>query len=459
MNRTLLLEKLILIVGNNNFITDSDKLYNYSRDITLNDLTLPIGVVIPGTVQEVARVVKLCNQNRLMITIRGGGTGVSGGSVPSGNGIILSLERLNRIVEINEIDRTATVEAGVITRELQKAAMEKNLWFPQNISSSDSCFIGGNVAVSSGSPKSLKYGPTKNYVLNLQVVLADGSIIWTGKNVTKNATGFNLTQLFIGSEGTLGIITQVVLQLVRPVPETLLLIPFDSLSNLFSCVKEIFTEDYNPSSIEFIDKTGYDLVSGYVGKKITARKNIEGLLWIELEEENSSALEVSESLSHLINKYSSEEVFIAQSKTEINNLWSFRKKIGKAVIGYSSFKDIDIVVPRSEIYNMYLEMNRAAAKSNIMYTAFGHIGNGNFHVNIIHGKTDEISSWKESADLFIKDVFESAIELGGTISGEHGIGTYRLPYLKLALTEEHLNLMRGIKQVFDPGNILNSNKA
>jgi glycolate oxidase len=277
------LDELMQVVGIPYLITLPEELCNFSRDCASGRLTIPLAAVLPGTVEEIAAVVKICNKYKLRLSAMGGGTGVSGGALAEKDGVVLSLRRLDNIVEINKIDRTVTVEAGVITGVLQQKLLEHGLCFPQNISSAGSCSIGGNVAVSSGSPKSLKYGATKNFVLNLQVVLPDGEIIWTGKNITKNATGYNLTQLFVGSEGSLGIITKVVLQLTVPLFEVLLMVPFSHIDRLFDAVHQLFLRQFSPSSIEFIDRTGYQLASAHLQYHIPSKNEIDGVLWIELE--------------------------------------------------------------------------------------------------------------------------------------------------------------------------------
>ncbi|MFB6453960.1 FAD-binding oxidoreductase [Chitinophaga sp. Hz27] len=453
----MLLNKLRVIVGEGNIITDLDAMQHYALECTLNKLHMPAAVVIPATTEEISAIAALCNENRVPLTVRGGGTGVSGGTLSPAKGIILSLERLNRIIEINKIDMIAVVEAGVVTKVLQEAVLEEGLCFPQNISSAAACFIGGNVAVASGSPKSLKYGPTRNYVLNLEVVLPNGNIIWTGKNITKNATGYNFTQLFAGSEGSLGIITKVVLKLVPPTEEILVLIPFNDINRLFDCVHHLFLHHFSASSIEFVDKPGYELVADFLQTKLPAASTLDGLLWIELEGKNTDLLMMElEMLSGLISSFTTEEMLVAQSESEIRRLWSLRSRIGDAVINRSTFRDVDIVVPRSCIHQMYTAIKAIAGAHHINYTAFGHIGNGNFHINILRENIADEEQWEILLNDVISRIFDAAIALGGTLSGEHGTGKYQLPYLEKAISASQLDLMKQIKLVFDPNSILNS---
>lgn len=451
----VVVEKLTRIVGEKYFINDREKAYSYIKDISSGLIVYPLAILLPATVNEIAEIARICNLHGIGITIRGGGTGVSEGALPCSQGVLLSMERLNKVIQINKIDRTVMAEAGVITDDLQAAVAKEGLCFPQNISSSHSCFIGGNIAVSSGSPKSLKYGPTRNYVLNLEVVLADGRIIWTGSNVNKNATGYNLTQLFVGSEGTLGIITKVVLQLVKPSMELLLLAPFRSISRLFECVHRIFMEDYTTSSLEFLDRTGFELVSIFLRHPPRFAQGMEGLLWVELEGRTMDGLiEEAEQISELISGFTNEHILVAVSKREIEQLWSYRKRIGEAVIHHSTFKDVDIIVPRSKVGEMYEALQRIAGSQGLQYIALGHIGNGNFHINLLRGTLSK-GEWDKRLDDTVFALFKAAVQLGGTLSAEHGIGKMPFRYVSLALQDPLLRIMKQIKADLDPNHILN----
>ncbi|XRE44271.1 hypothetical protein ACIVBQ_002475 [Tenacibaculum discolor] len=451
-----ILDQIEKIVGNKYLITKSDLLYNYSKDCTSNKEVVPAAVVLPKSTQEISEIIKLCNETKTSVTVRGGGTGVSGGALSDNKGIILSLERLNKIIEVNKVDRIAIVESGVVTQDLRDAVLKEGLNFPQNISSASSCFIGGNVAVASGSPKSLKYGTTKNYVVNLEVVLPDGSIIWTGKNVSKNATGYNLTQLFTGSEGTLGIITKVVLRLVPPMKELVLMVPFTNINNLFKCVKHFFEKGYSASSIEFIDTVGFKLASQFLDNTFLTTSNIQGVLWIELEGEYPEKLmDKAIEIGEFANLYTKEEVYIADTTIEVQKLWEMRSKVGEAVINHTFFRDVDIVVPRSKVDEMYEAIVIIANKYSFDYTVFGHIGDGNFHVNIFQRKQQTIEQWESNIAIWVKEIFLKALELGGTISGEHGIGKTNLPYIEDAIPTNQLKIMNDIKKLFDPNQIIN----
>ncbi|OHT43119.1 FAD-binding oxidoreductase [Flavobacterium tructae] len=454
--KTDIINAIIEIVGHDYVLTNAELLYNYSRDCTSDEESIPSAVILPKDEKEISKILKICNETKTSITVRGGGTGVSRGALSHTNGLILSLERLNKIIEINKIDRIVTAESGVITQDLRNAVLKEGLNFPQNISSANACFIGGNIAVSSGSPKSLKYGTTKDYVINLEIVLPDGSIIWTGKNVTKNATGYNLTQLFTGSEGTLGIITKVVLKLVPPVKELLLMIPFTKIEKLFEGVQQFFVKGYDASSIEFIDQKGVELASKFLDKKQWDSKRIEGILWIELEGTDSEKLmQQAIEISEFISAYTPEEINIADTQNEVKALWEMRSKIGEAVIHHVFFRDIDIVVPRSKIDEMYKSIAGIAQKYDFEYTVFGHVGNGNFHVNIFQDKQSSKKQWEDHLAIWVKAIFLKALELGGTISGEHGVGKINLPYLEDAMTNHQIHIMNGIRELFDKNRIIN----
>ena len=449
-----ILERLSSVTGVSYLLHEAADMEKYAADYTASDPVVPGAVAIPADTAQVSQLVSICHELIIPVTVRGGGTGVSGGALAYNQGLVISLERLNQILDINVVDRTVTAGAGVITQVLQEEVAKHGLSFPQNISSAASCSIGGNIAVSSGSPKSLLYGPTRNFVLNLEVVLADGRVIWTGKNLTKNATGYNLSQLFAGSEGTLGIITKVVLQLVIPKQEMLLMASFGKMDDLFACVQQVFISGFSPSSIEFVDRTGYQLTAAFLGTGFNRPEDTAGLLWIELEGDDEECLfKRMITMSAMVGQYAGSEPLIAQTATEIKQLWSLRTRLGEAVIDYSGFRDLDFVVPRSAIKEMYDAIGIITEEAQLRYTAFGHIGNGNFHLNIFRETHSTTAAWEEQCTRTIRKVFAAAVALGGTISGEHGIGNIQLPYLDMAIPAYELNLMQGIKQLFDPRNI------
>ncbi|MET4141093.1 FAD-binding oxidoreductase [Pedobacter sp. UYP1] len=448
---------LSALVGHQNIISNAEDQFGYTQDCSSGKFYKSLCIVKPGNAEEIAEILKFCNLHQTRVVVRSGGTGVSGGSIPEEQSIVLSMERLNRILEINRVDRFVILEAGVNTLELEKRVLEAGLKFPQNISSAYGSMIGGNIAVSSGSPKSVKYGPTKNYVLNLEVVLPNGEILWTGKNVRKNASGYNLTQLFTGSEGTLGIITKAVIQLVTLQHETLILVPFLSSEKLFSFVKKLFISGFNPSGLEFMDKNGFKLAAGSMDKRYAISEDTQGLLWIEFEadqEAHGSAMLLN--YAEMLGEYTDEEIFVAQTPAEIARLWEFRKNIGSVAVSTGEFKDFDLVVLRSHIDLMYQHIDAVCTQLGLQYLVIAHIGDGNFHINVFRDKHMDAQKWKAIIHECIDLLFTEAVRLGGEISGEHGIGTYNREVYSRFNEKTKIKLMKDIKQLLDPNDILNS---
>ncbi len=451
-----ILQKLKSIVSERNIIIDPEDQYTYTLDCTSGKYNQAICILKPESTEQISDIIKFCNEIDLKVKVRGGGSGVTGGSSPWQKCIVISLENLNQIIEINTFDRFIIAESGVNTHLLQSEVLKKGLVFPQNISSAKLSQIGGNIAVSSGSPKSLKYGTTKDYVLNLEVVLPNGDIIWTGRNITKNASGYNLTQLFVGSEGTLGVITKVVLKLVPPSKEMLLRIPFTSSHLLFEFVKCIFNKGFSPSSLEFLDKNGINLTTHFL-KKNNADDNLDCYLWIEFEfNTESEKYEILDSLQKHIDKYSKEEILIAETKNDISNLWELRKNVGNAAVNYAEFIDFDFVVSRSKIEVMYSHIEQTCKQLGLEYIIIGHIGDGNFHVNVFRDKTMGDLLWKEITEKCARILLSKAVYFGGEISGEHGIGVNNKKIYNDLEEVKKIELLKKIKSVFDANNILNS---
>ncbi|MGB0521654.1 MAG: FAD-binding oxidoreductase [Flammeovirgaceae bacterium] len=426
----------------------------YATDQTGNFSGSPQWILFPKNTEEVSQIVKICHEQHIKVLVRGGGTNVTGATVPFSSCVILSTKRLNKIIEINPIDRLIIAEAGVITHDLQEAVQAYGLAFPQNISSSQNSFIGGNIAVSSGSPRSLKYGTTKDYVLNLEVVLPNGDIIWTGKNVSKNATGYNLSQLFVGSEGTLGIITKVVLKLI-PIPQCrcVTLIPFQDLDALFKSVNRIFLQDLTPSALEFVDHDGLPFVK-QLAPGLFNYSQLAGLLWVEFDANSQEALDgefrtFTEQI--LINHPDAIPSF---TPSEIEKLWNLRMKLGYAIQAYSAFHDIDMVVPRSKVSHLYWGIKEIAKQFGLKSIAFAHIGNGNMHVNLLKEQLSD-ETWQTKLPQALQTIYELTAKLGGSISGEHGVGHIQKQYLSTSISRHELALMKQLKQLIDPHNILN----
>ncbi|MET3037839.1 FAD-binding oxidoreductase [Chryseobacterium sp. NRRL B-14859] len=445
------LDALKLIVGAEHLVPYTEQKYGeHSRN--------PLATMFPKTTSEISDIMKLCHINNLKVTVRGGGSSVNGGVLSCGSDIILSLERLNSIIEVNKIERIVTVETGVITEVLQKEVEKYGLYFPQNISSAGMSFIGGNIAIRSGSPKSFKHGTTANYILNLEVVLPDGQVIWTGKNVKKDSSGYNLTQLFTGSEGTLGIITKAVIKLIPLKKEWLFFISFISINDMYNFIKEVLTLGLNPSSIEFLDRKGFELACSYL-KDMRMIVNTGFCIWMEFETEVwQSDLPELEIMNQLIAKYSNDNALFAESSREREELWKYRNKIGEACLDYSEFVDYDFSIPFSVSQEVYEKITAILEEFNFEGIIVGHIGDGNFHINVFCDKSLSPKQWESKIYQCFMMITSVIVNFGGSVPGEHGVGYLNKKYFNLSVGEKQIELMNEIKRIFDPKSILNFDK-
>ncbi len=457
---TALFETLKQIVGAQYILADEENLRHYGHDETEKLLYLPEVIVKPATTEEVAAIMTLCNQHLLPVTPRGGGTGLSGGALPHLGGVLLSTERLNKIITIDERNLQVITEPGVITEVLQNAVKEKGLFYPPDPSSKGSCFIGGNIAENSGGPKAVKYGVVKDYVLNLEVVLPSGDVIWTGANVLKNSTGYNLTQLMVGSEGTLGIVTKIVLKLI-PLPkyDLLMLVPFVDLEKASEAVSAIFRAGFTPSALELMEIDAIQIVSKMVDSNaVPVTPDIAAHLIIEVDGNNMDVLmREMEQIAELMMTYDGGEVFFADDAQQKAELWKLRRRVAEAVktVGYTI--EEDTVVPRAELPALIRGVKALGKKHDFHAVCYGHAGDGNLHVRI--NKTGIPNSYgNEEMTNILRALFDLVHSLGGTISGEHGIGLIQKKYMDIVFKEANLDIMRGIKKVFDPNNILNAGK-
>lgn len=448
------------IVGDRFVYTDEESLQKYSHDETEDLHYLPEVVIRPSTAEEISAILKICNKEKIPVTPRGAGTGLSGGALPHLGGVLLSTERMNSILEIDERNLQVTTEPGVITEVLQNAVKEKKLFYPPDPSSRGSCFIGGNISENSGGPKAVKYGVVKDYVLNLEMVLPNGEIIWTGANVLKNATGYNLTQLVVGSEGTLGVVTKIVLKLL-PMPrhDLLMLVPFHSAENACAAVGAIFRAGYTPSALEFMERDALDWVTKFVeGSTIKIEENVQAHLLIEVDGNNPDVLvQEMEGIAVIVQEFECGEILFADNTQQKTELWKLRRRVAEAVKANSVYKEEDTVVPRAELPVLLKGVKDIGKKYGFHSVCYGHAGDGNLHVNIIKGNlTDE--QWNGSLKDGIKEIFALVKKLGGTLSGEHGIGLVQKEYMNIVFNETQLRLMKEIKKIFDPNNILNAGK-
>lgn len=455
------LKKLQIILGEKYVLFDSESLKNYGHDETEDLVFLPEVVVKPRTAQEISEILKIANSELIPVTPRGAGTGLSGGALPIHSGIILSMERFNQILQIDERNLQATVEPGVINEAFQNAVKELGLFYPPDPASKGSCFLGGNVAESSGGPKCVKYGTTKDYILNLEVVLPTGEIIETGANTLKNSTGYNLTQLMVGSEGTLGIATKIIVKLL-PLPkyDLLMLVPFKSLDEACAAVSEVFRAGFTPSAMELMERDALDWVSKYVQSNVVKLEDdIQAHLLIEVDGNDMDVLmKEMEAISELMSKYNITDILFAESAAQKSELWRLRRGINEAVKNNAISKEQDTVVPRAELPKLVKGVKEVGWKYKFKTVCYGHAGDGNLHIRLIKGDlTDE--QWNgDYIKKAIAEIFTICKQLGGTISGEHGIGLVQQEYMHLVFSEKALEVQRNIKKVFDPNGILNPGK-
>ncbi len=446
-------------VGSEKVIYDPDVLDSYARDETSDLVNNPDLVVRASCTRDVSETLRLCSHYKIPVTPRGAGTGVTGGAVAVAGGVVLSLERMNRIIEIDTQNMVALVEPGLITGDLQKAALEHGLMYPPDPASLDSCSIGGNVAENAGGPRAVKYGTTKDYLLGLEFVLPDGSVITTGGKYVKNATGYNLVGLLAGSEGTLAVITRICLRLIPAPPFAMnLLIPYDSIKRAVEDVFVILSRRVQPSALEFMEQDAIQLVARYLKDEMPfpdARAHLLVQLDGDSEEELDRRMETLRTcLGDL-----SEKIIVAQDRSRSERIWKARRSIREAVSHESPvFLAEDTVVPRSCIPQFLIEVKDYLTSLDLRSVMFGHAGDGNVHIDVLKGGIDD-GEWKNMVPVLKRAIYDIAISFGGTITGEHGIGFTRREYLPLALSGDELNLLRRIKAAFDPDLILNPRKV
>ena len=459
-NSHSLLPKFQQIVGHEFVFIDDENRNHYAHDETENLHFLPDVVIKPKTAQQISEIMILCNDHKIPVTPRGAGTGLSGGALPFHAGVLISFERMNSIIEIDERNLQVTTEPGVITEVLQNAVKEKGLFYPPDPSSKGSCFIGGNIAENSGGPKAVKYGVVKDYVLNLEVVLPTGEIIWTGANVLKNATGYNLTQLLVGSEGTLGLVTKIVLKLIPfPKHDLLMLVPFNNLEKAGEAVSAIFRAGFTPSALELIEIDALKIVSKFVDSTVVpVTDEMAAHLIIEVDGNHIDTLmSEMEAIATLLSDFDCGEIFFADDAQQKAELWKLRRRAAEAVKidGYTI--EEDTVVPRAELPKLIRGVKELGMKHDFKVVCYGHAGDGNLHIRI--KKEGNIYSLHNPAVIpILRDLFKLVKSLGGTISGEHGIGLIQKEFMDIVFTPIEIELMRGIKKIFDPNNILNPGK-
>ena len=448
------------IVGSDNLITDKEAMEPYNHDeVTFSECGPEAVATVHGT-REISRIMELAQKERFPVTPRGAGQGLSGGSVPILGGLVLSLEKMDAILEIDEENFVVTVEPGVITGNLHRAVEERGLFYPPDPASLDSCSIGGNIAENAGGPRAVKYGVTNDYVCGLEAVLPSGEIINLGGKVVKDVTGYNLMQLLTGSEGTLAIITKILLRLI-PLPSERvdLLIPFESFSAAAEAVSAVLKNRIVPAALEFMEKDSILAVERLTEKEVPFHDAAAHLL-VTLDGNDREAIDKeTEKLGEMCLDMGAIEVLVADDSQLRDKLWDARRKIIEALQALSPYHVMDtqdIVVPRNTLPDALNRIKGVAESHDLRIICFGHSGDGNVHVNIIKDLPED--AWREKAPLAADEIYRIADSLGGMITGEHGIGLTRKEHLSLSLDARSIELMKMIKDDFDPNGILNPGK-
>ncbi|MCL6431787.1 MAG: FAD-binding protein [Anaerolineae bacterium] len=451
-----ILRDLTGIVGSDWVLSAPEDLLCYSYDGTFCE-GRPDVAVLPGSVEEVAAIVQLAHREGIPIIARGMGSGLAAASIPFEGGIALTLTRLNRIIEIDPVDMVAVVEAGVITGDLQQAVEAQGLFYPPDPSSLKHCTIGGNIACNAGGPRCLKYGVTRDYVLALRAVLADGRTVRVGARTAKNATGYSLVQLFVGSEGTLGVITEAALRLL-PLPRAVqtVLAEFPRLTDACEAVTAVLQAGVRPATLELMDETAIRCVEEYL--RLGLPLDAEAILLVECDGDEARVAEEARSVAALCREHHASRVRTAQSPQDRGDLWRARRAISGSLSRQRPNKlGEDIVVPRHAIPAMVARLKEIGRRYALPIVIFGHAGDGNLHPNILFDRRDpaEWSRVQEASSA----IFAAAVELGGTLSGEHGVGVLKREFLPLAVDPVAIEAMRAVKRALDPKGILNPGKV
>jgi len=452
MLKPSVLRELKSIVGPANCLASPEELLVYSYDATRQE-SLPGAVARPRTAREISEILRLANRERLPIVPRGAGTGMSGGSIPARDGIVLSLERMNDILEVDDENFIAVVEPGVITGDLQREVESRGLFYPPDPASRAFCTIGGNVAECAGGLRAVKYGVTKDYVLGLEVVLPTGEIVNTGGRTVKSVAGYDLTKLIVGSEGTLGVVTKIIVKLL-PLPESVrtLAAYFNDVKSAAIASSDIMAAGIIPRALEFIDQAALRAVEGYLKEDLS--RGAGAMLIVETDGPPDAATREADRSAGIMTRAGAVRVVRAGSDAERELLWKARQSISPALYALKPKKvNEDIVVPRSRIADILREIGDVAQRHGLLIVNFGHAGDGNIHTNIMIDDAD-----LPRADAAVREIFTATLRLGGSITGEHGVGLTKAAYLPLETGPDAIAAMKRIKQALDPNNILNPGK-
>ena len=446
---------LCKIAGRENVLVEPEDLVAYSYDGTHLSFR-PEAVIVPGTTEEISQIMKLAQREKIPVVARGGGTNVSGGSLAVHGGMVIALHRLNRIIEMNTENLTAVVEAGVITSDFHRAVEKEGLFFPPDPSSQGISTLGGNAAENAGGPRGLKYGVTRDYILGLEVVLADGTILKTGSKTIKNVSGYDLTRLFVGSEGTLGIITKLTIRLI-PFPEAqkTLLAVYDNLDDGAETVSAIIREKIVPTTLELMDRDLVEAIENFKPSGLPLDADV--VILIEVDGSQAEVERQIEKVAEICTRYGAREIKIAKTQEESDRLWSGRRSgMGAMAAKCTTLISEDATIPRNKIPEFVRRIKKISAKYDVTILVLGHAGDGNLHPCLL---TDERDAAKmERTEKAIEEMFQVTLEMGGTLSGEHGIGLMKNNFMHWEHGEEGIRVMRLIKQSLDPDHILNPGK-
>ena len=453
---TAVLAELRAIVGVEFVLTDDRARDGYASDGTTH-YHQPDLVVLPDGADQVSAVVRVCARERLPFVPRGAGTGYSGGAVPIRGGVVLSLERMNRILDIDESNLLAIVEPNVVTGDLHDAVERVGLFYPPDPASLRQSVIGGNVAESAGGPRAFKYGTTKQYVLGLQAVLPTGEIITTGGKVVKNVAGYDLTQLLVGSEGTLAVITRVVLRLIPlPAERVTLRATFATVADAARAVDRIVAERVVPAALELVDADSLDAIASHLGGRPLAPGGSAALVLIEVDGTPDAVAEDARRVERACRSAGATDLLRARTAAERDEVWRVRRELSPALRTLAPVKfNNDVVVPKGRIPQLFDLVDRLRADYHVRIACFGHAGDGNIHVNIMLGESEE--ERRRGRDV-VRLLFEGVLALEGSITGEHGIGLSKAPYLSMQLGADEIALMQRVKHAFDPEGIMNPGK-
>jgi glycolate oxidase len=450
-----LVKELKGIVGEENVLTSPEELLCYSYDSTVLE-HLPEIVLLPKTTAEVAAMVKLASREKMPVVPRGAGTNLAGGTIPIEGGIVLSLTRMIEILEIDAINMVAVVQPGVVTGKLQAEVAKVGLHYPPDPASLKVTTLGGNVAMNAGGPHALKYGVTGDYIMGLEVVLPQGQVIRTGGKAIKNVTGYNLTQLFVGSEGTLGVVTEIILRLIpQPQSSGSAMAAFSDLDDAATLVNKILISGVTPAVIEIMDNMTIQTVEDYL--EMGLPRDAAALLLIQVDGVHAAVVQELEAVAKLCHDNGATLVEVAATQDEEDELWKARRSISPSLTRVRPNKlGEDISVPREAIPETVRRIQEISRRHDLPIVIFGHISDGNLHPNILFDRQN--AEEVERVEAAAGDIFAVATDLGGTLSGEHGIGLMKKKYLRLDLPAETMEAMKSIKRALDPNNIMNPGK-